>query len=73
MGIRFGEIVRQRASASFFIGDTLAQDFRSPGEWLDFLLALNLPLRLQLAGVEEDRLPELRSVATAAMAPAEAA
>jgi enediyne biosynthesis protein CalE5 len=48
---------------------TLAQDFRSPGEWLDFLLALNLPLRLQLAGVEEDRLPELRSVATAAMAP----
>jgi len=48
---------------------TLAQDFQSPDEWLDFLLALNLPLRLQLAGVDEDRLAELRSTATAAMAP----
>jgi hypothetical protein len=47
----------------------LAQDFRSPGEWLDFLLALNLPLRLQLEGVDEDRLRETRAVATAAMAP----
>jgi len=42
---------------------TVTHDHRSPDEWLDFLLALNLPLRQQLAGVSEDRIREARRVA----------
>jgi SAM-dependent methyltransferase len=48
---------------------TIVHDFRTPDEWLDFLLALNVPLRLRLAGVPDDQLDATRATAIAAMAP----
>lgn len=46
---------------------TLSYDYVSPDEWLDFLLALNVPLRLWLAGVPEGELASARSAAIGAM------
>lgn len=43
---------------------TVAHDYRSPDEWLDFLLALNIPLRQQLAGVPHERIRKARRAAT---------
>jgi hypothetical protein len=48
---------------------TLAFDYRSPEEWLDFLLALNVPLRQHLAGVPEQRVRQIRQTTTAATTP----
>lgn len=48
---------------------TLLHDFVSPDEWLEFLLALNLPLRLHLAGVPEARIRGTRQAAIDAMRP----
>jgi SAM-dependent methyltransferase len=39
---------------------TVAHDYRCPDEWLDFLLALNVPLRQHLAGVSEERIRQAR-------------
>ena len=38
----------------------LTFDYTSPEEWLDFLLALNVPLRQRLTGQPEDRVREAR-------------
>ncbi len=43
-------------------------DYRSPDEWVDFVLALNLPLRHLLAGVPGERIREARRAATDAAA-----
>ncbi|HEV8561734.1 MAG TPA: methyltransferase domain-containing protein [Actinophytocola sp.] len=48
---------------------TLAYDYHSPDEWLDFLLALNVPLRQHLAGVSDAALRDARHVAIAATTP----
>jgi SAM-dependent methyltransferase len=48
---------------------TVAHDYRSPDEWIDFLLALNVPLRQHLAGVSDDRIREARRAAVDAAAP----
>ncbi len=48
---------------------TLSHDYQSPDEWLDFLLALNLPLRLHLAGVPEPEISRSRKAILDAMAP----
>ena len=48
---------------------TLVFDYRSPDEWLDFLLALNVPLRQRLASVPEERIQETRRATAAATAP----
>lgn len=45
---------------------TLAFDHRSSDEWLEFLLALNVPLRQHLTGVSEQRLREVRRAVAAA-------
>ncbi|MHA6631751.1 class I SAM-dependent methyltransferase [Pseudonocardia sichuanensis] len=47
----------------------LALDYRSTGEWLDFLLALNVPLRQHLGGLPAEREREVRRAATAAADP----
>jgi hypothetical protein len=39
---------------------SLAVDHTSSDEWLEFLLALNVPLRQHLAGASEQRLQEVR-------------
>ncbi|HEX6676902.1 MAG TPA: methyltransferase domain-containing protein [Actinomycetes bacterium] len=43
---------------------TVIHDWRSPDEWIDFVLALNVPLRQQLAGVPEERVRAARHAAT---------
>lgn len=48
---------------------TVAHDYRSPDEWIDFLLALNVPLRQHLAGVPNDRIRRARRAAIDAAAP----
>ena len=48
---------------------SIEHDYRSPDEWLDFLLALNVPLRQHLAGVPEDQLAQARATALAATTP----
>lgn len=48
---------------------TLTFDHRSSDEWLEFLLALNVPLRLHLAGATEQRLREIRRAAATATRP----
>jgi enediyne biosynthesis protein CalE5 len=48
---------------------TLAHDYRSPDEWLDFLMALNVPLRERLAAASGERVREFRTAAVAATAP----
>jgi hypothetical protein len=48
---------------------TLTFDYRSPEEWLDFLLALNVPLRQHLAGVPEQRIQEIRQTTATATGP----
>jgi SAM-dependent methyltransferase len=47
---------------------TLTFDHDSPDEWLDFLLALNVPLRQRLTGQPEDRIREARRAGVAAAA-----
>jgi enediyne biosynthesis protein CalE5 len=47
----------------------LPHDYRSPDEWLDFLLALNVPLRQHLADVPAERIEHARQAAVAATAP----
>src|SRR3712207_9225057 len=47
---------------------TLTYDYTSPDEWLDFLLALNVPLRQRLTGQPEDRIREARRAGLAAAA-----
>lgn len=47
---------------------TVMHDYRSPDEWLDFLLSLNVPLRHQLSEVPDERLREARRAGTAAAA-----
>lgn len=42
---------------------TLAQDHRSAQDWVDFVLALNVPLRRLLTGVSPDRLRTARGAA----------
>jgi SAM-dependent methyltransferase len=48
---------------------TLTFDYRSSDEWLEFLLALNVPLRQYLADVTEQRLQEVRRETAAATEP----
>jgi enediyne biosynthesis protein CalE5 len=48
---------------------TLIFDHRSSDEWLEFLLALNVPLRLHLADATEQRLREVRRAAATATQP----
>jgi SAM-dependent methyltransferase len=48
---------------------TLAVDHRSSDEWLEFLLALNVPLRQHLADATEQRLREARRETAAATQP----
>jgi SAM-dependent methyltransferase len=48
---------------------TLTFDYRSSDEWLEFLLALNVPLRQHLADVTEQRLQEVRRETAAATEP----
>jgi enediyne biosynthesis protein CalE5 len=48
---------------------TLAFDHRSSNEWLEFLLALNVPLRQHLAGVSEHQLREVRRTVAAVTRP----
>jgi SAM-dependent methyltransferase len=48
---------------------TLDFEYSSPDEWLNFLLALNVPLRQHLAGVPEERIQETRRSSAAATAP----
>jgi hypothetical protein len=47
---------------------TVAHDYASPDEWIDFVLALNLPLRQLLAGVPDERVRQARCAATNAAA-----
>jgi hypothetical protein len=47
---------------------TLTFDHTSPEEWLDFLLALNVPLRQRLTAQPEDRIREARRAGVAAAA-----
>lgn len=42
----------------------MTHDHSSPDEWIDFVLALNLPLRQQLAGVPDERIGAARRAAT---------
>ncbi len=46
---------------------SLTYDYVSPDEWLDFLLALNVPLRLHLAAVPDEALTTARSQAISSM------
>lgn len=48
---------------------TLAFDHRSSDEYLEFMLALNVPLRQHLAGAPEQRLQEVRRTVAAAAQP----
>src|SRR5262249_55054992 len=45
---------------------TVAHEYRSADEWLDFLLALNVPLRHVLRGIPEQRIRQARQAAVAA-------
>jgi SAM-dependent methyltransferase len=47
----------------------VAHDYRSPDEWIDFLLALNVPLRQHLASVSDERIRHARRAAIDAAAP----
>ncbi len=47
---------------------TVAHDYRSRDEWVDWVLALNMPLRQLLAGVSDERIREARRAATDAAA-----
>jgi enediyne biosynthesis protein CalE5 len=47
---------------------TIVHDYRSADEWLDFLLALNVPLRQQLRDVAPDRIRSAREAGVAAAA-----
>jgi len=47
---------------------TVTHDFRSPEEWIDFVLALNVPLRQHLAGVPDERIRQARRAAVQAAA-----
>jgi SAM-dependent methyltransferase len=48
---------------------TLAFDYRSPDEWLDFLLALNVPLRQHVADLTDQRIQQIRQIIALAVAP----
>jgi SAM-dependent methyltransferase len=48
---------------------TVANDYLSPSEWIDAVLALNVPQRQMLAGVSDERIRAARSAATEAAAP----
>jgi SAM-dependent methyltransferase len=45
---------------------TVAHEYRCADEWIDFLLALNVPLRQLLSGVPEERIRQARHAATEA-------
>jgi SAM-dependent methyltransferase len=48
---------------------TLGFDYRSHGEWLNFLLALNVPLRQHLADLPDQRIVQIRQAMKGAVAP----
>jgi SAM-dependent methyltransferase len=47
---------------------TVTHEYRSPGEWIDFLLALNVPLRQHLADAPSERIRHARRAAVEAAA-----
>jgi SAM-dependent methyltransferase len=47
---------------------TVIHDYRSAGEWLEFLLSLNVPLRQLLNGVSDEQLGRARQAGVAAAA-----
>ena len=47
---------------------TVPHDYASPDEWIDWVLALNAPLRQQLAGVPDELIQQARRAAAAAAA-----
>jgi SAM-dependent methyltransferase len=48
---------------------TAIHDFRCADEWIDFVLALNLPLRQLIVGVPDERIRQARRAAVEASAP----
>jgi hypothetical protein len=44
----------------------VTHEYGSPDEWIDFLLALNVPLRQHLAGASDEQIRQARRAAVAA-------